>query len=239
MFRAVLASWNPNKYHKLQELTFTQVIKLLCATIVLSLVLFVLLLVPALLHAHDIVENARSQSMITLNGTFEQQGTLYIAKNPDIVIGQNVTKAFIGITPREFVIRKYLFFGEERYPWSQFQSLATAPVDSLFVWLFLFSIPSIIVWGAIALCLLVALATLLYSFIAYFYLHAQKYSIKYKSLLKVALYAMIPSVMLFGFTPLLRYGLPLLVLFSFMFVLWLVLAMLGTTLYAEKKTRNP
>jgi hypothetical protein len=236
VFRYMFGSWNPNKYHHLHELSLGRLALLVLATAACSILLFILLLIPAIFQADEAVAHLSTTTNITLGATMTQTAPTYLVQNPDVLVTTGEGNAFITITPQHIAIKRFLFFGTQEYPWTQFQSLNTLPISSMLGTLVLFLLPSMLAWGTFTLLVIAAVTAILYTLLAYFILHTRNFHIKYIDLLKVALYAGLPSMMLFAVTPILRLGLPLTIILGFQFVLWLVLAMLGTALFAEKHT---
>lgn len=234
MLKQILASWNPNKYNSLRELSVPRVLKLAALTALCAIAIFIILILPNIFQADAIVQQLSKTTNITISADMQQSVGTYILKNPDIVITTQPTDAFITITPESFTIKEFIFFGAKSYNWKAFSNLASFPAQDILVPVIFFLIPSLLFWGALALLVHCFIWVLLYTLIAYFILHAKNFHVLYSDLWKVSSYASLPCMMLVAATPILRLGLPLWMIWGVVFVSWLVLSLLGTALFAEK-----
>jgi hypothetical protein len=233
MLRALLGSWNPNQYHLVREFSFSKLCKLLALTAVLSVALFFVLLLPAFFQADAAVHKLSETTTLTLNASLTQTEPAYLLRNPDVLVTTGDGDAFIVVSPSGITVKKFLFFGREYYAWDAFSSLSTLPASSVATRAAIFLFPSILLWGALALLAIFSVFVLLYTLFTYFILHARNVTVAYADLLKVSLYATLPSMLLFAAIPILRLGLPITIILGFLFVLWLVLSLIGTSLAVE------
>jgi hypothetical protein len=236
LLRYAPGSWNPNKYHRLHELSLLRVCVLVGVVALLAVLSFLVLLLPALLHIDEAVEQLHTTTDITLSGSFTQTAPTYLMRNPDILVTTQPGDAFITITPEHIAVKRFVYFDTQTYEWEQLNSLDTLPATHILTSLAFFTLPSFLLWGTMLMLGGVFTLVLLYTLFTYFVLHTRNLRILYADLCKVALYAALPSMMLFGVIPILRLGLPLAIILGFQFVLWLVLALLGTALFAEQHT---
>ena len=234
MWRRILASWNPNKYHGLREMSLLKVLKLAAYTSAFSVLVFLLLILPNLFHADEVASQLAKTTNITISASMQQSIGTYIVKNPDVLVTASSGDGFIVITPSGVTVKQFVFFGSRTYSWSALSSLQLFPATKVVVTLFLMLLPSMLFWGSLLLLLSFVVLCLLYTMITYFVQHARNFHVMYADLWKVSVYASIPAMMLFAATPILRLGLPLAIVFGFVFVFWLVLSLLGTTLFSEK-----
>lgn len=239
MLSTIFASWNPNKYHLLRERPFIQVAGHVAVAAAASVFVFWLLLIPAAFQLDAAFAGLGDTTTLTFDAHMEQTAPTYLLRNPDILFSADAGKGWIVITPQTITIQKFIFFGAKTYDWKQFQTLQTAPVQDIVVPLAFFLLPSFLFWTAAYVCLMSFLLVLLYSLCAYFVMHARGYTISFGDLAKVALYAVIPAVMVLAGLPILRLGLPVAVIVGLCFVAWIVYSLLGTTLIAEKHAPKP
>lgn len=234
ILRYLLGSWSPNKYHRLGELSVVRLLKLAGLTALLSVFVFLLLSLPALFQADEAVAGLRKTTAVSVNASLTQSTPTYVLRNPDILVTTGDEDGFITITPRGLSVKQFIYFGERTFEWRMFSSLHTVPATAIATRLALLLLPSLLFWGALAVLLTALFFAVLYSFITYFVLHAKQFHISYQDLFKVTVYAALPSMMVLAGTPILRLGLPIAIILGFIFVLWLVLSLLGTALFAER-----
>jgi hypothetical protein len=233
-WRVMLEAWNPNKYTVLRELSLPRLCALIAIAAAAAVAAFLILLIPALLQSGASFTELSTKADLALDASFSQTEAVYLTTNPDILVTAGPESGFITVRPSGFSVKYFLFFGERTYPWLLFSSLDTIPFERIILSFALFSLPSALVWGTFILLLNLAIFSLLYTFIAYFVLHARQYSVEYTDLWKVTLFAGVPSMTVFAAIPILRLGLPLAVIVGFMFVIWLVFSMLGSVLFAHQ-----
>lgn len=233
-WRVLLEAWNPNKYTVLREVSLPRLCALIAIAGAAAVAAFLVLLIPALLQSGESFADLNARTDITLDASFSQTEPVYLATNPDILITSGAESGFITVRPSGFSVKYFLFFGERTYPWLLFESLDSVPFERIVVAFAFFALPSALVWGTFILLANLVVFSLLYTFIAYFVLHARQYTVEYPDLWKVALMAGVPSMTIFAAIPILRLGLPLAVIVGFMFVLWLVFSMLGSVLFAHQ-----
>ena len=233
-WRVFLEAWNPNKYTVLRELSLPRLCALIALAAVTSVVAFLILLLPALFQSDAAFAELGAKTEITLDAAFTQTEPVYLMTNPDILITTGEGSGFITVTPSGFSVKYLIFFGERTYPWLPFSNLDTIPLERIVIAFALFALPSALIWGTLLILVNLALFSLLYTFIAYFILHAREYTVEYTDLCKVTLFAGVPSMTIFAATPILRLGLPLYVIVGFVFVIWLVFSMLGSALFAHQ-----
>lgn len=238
ILRYLLGSWSPNKYHQLGELSVARLLKLAGITAFLSVLLFLVLVLPALFQADAAVEGLRKTTSITLNGSLEQTTPTYLLRNPDVLVTTGDQDAFITITDSGVSVKRFIYFGDKNYSWRTIASLESIPATEIATRLATFLLPSLLFWGTLSVLGTALLFALLYSFIAYFILHARHFDTAYTDVLKVTVYAGLPSMMIFAAIPILRLGLPITIVVGFLFVLWLVLSLLGTALVSDKHVEH-
>ncbi len=233
MISDIVHAWNPNKYAALHERSLPRVLLTVVVGALLATAIFLLLLTPTLLTFDETIADAAQTTSVHIQATMEQSEPAYIARNPDIVLAMEPVDAFISITPEAFTIKRFIFFGPVAYSWDGLSNLSTMPAAAAMPTLVLFLFPSVVVWGSAWLLFILLGCALLFSFIAHFVVHARGSKVSYNSICKVAAYATLPSIMLFAVIPILRLGLPISMLAGLMLVLWLLLALLGTTMISE------
>ncbi len=219
----------------MRELSLTRLCASLAVLCVASVILFTLLVIPAIFQSDELVQELSKTTSLTLDASLEQTAPTYIVRNPDILVTTGDETGFITVTPSALTVRSFVFFGERSYSWLALADLATVPAEKILVPITLFVLPSIIVWGTLLVLGNLALATILYAAIAGIILHARGFVTSTSELAKVALIASVPSLCLGAAIPILRLGLPLAVILGFLFSLWLTLALLGTTHLVEKR----
>jgi hypothetical protein len=202
---------------------------------VASVAVFTLLLVPVVFQSDAVAQELSKTTSITLEGTLQQTTPTYLARNPDVLITTEEERGFITITPEGLSIKYFVFFGERTYPWILFSDVTSAPVQDVLVPLMLFLVPSIIVWGSVLTFVQLAVGTVLFSTLVGSYLHVRGYVVRLDELAKVSLLASAPPLAIGALIPILRLGLPLALIIGFMFVLWLVLALLGCAQLTERR----
>jgi hypothetical protein len=238
MFKFILASWSPNAYHKLREAKLSKVVSAVALAAAFSMLLFVLLCLPSILRADEAARSISQSTNLTLSASLEQTEPAYILRNPDVVIAPSDLDAFVTITPEALYFNKFIYFGREAYVWKDYSTLSTVPAADLAMKLTLLLLPSIVFWGALFITLNALFLSVLYSLIAFFILQSKEYVIGFSTIWKIALYASIPALCIFAFTPMLRLGLPVSVIIGLMFVVWLVFCLLGTALLTEKQLQK-
>lgn len=236
-WRILLKSWNPNAYAHLHEVPLRHVAALVLVAAFASIAALLLLLTPTLLQGEESFARLATETDITLSGSFEQRAPVYFLTNPDVIVTSGSERGFVTVTPEGFSIKYFVFFGERTYPWIGFSDLDAVPLQGFALAFALFALPSALVWGTLLIAVNLALFGLLYTFIAYFVLHAQSRHVRYSDLWKVTLLAGVPSMALLALSPVLRLGLPIAIIMGLLFVLWLVFSLLGSTLVVHEEPR--
>jgi hypothetical protein len=226
----IVESWNPNKYTVLHDLSLPRLLLLVVLAALGAVAVFTLLLIPTLLQTEASYGRLVATTDVRVDATFTQTEPVYLLRNPDVLVTTGEGDGFITVTPEGFSVKYFVFFGERTYPWLWFSDLDAFPARGLAFAAGLVLLPSALAWGTILILANLALAGLLYTFIAYFVLHVREYRVRYADLWKVTLFAGIPGMTVFALSPILRLGLPLAVIIGFVFVLWLVFSLLGTAL---------
>jgi hypothetical protein len=239
MWKHFVNSWSPSTYGQLRELSLPKVFGIVLITAFLCALLFVLLLLPAFLSIDESLSAAAQTTTITFNATMTQTEPAYLTRNPDVVLTTSSADAFIVITPEYVSVKRFIFFGAKQYSWDTLTSFDRIPAAQLIPPLILFLLPSLVFWSAAWLLGAFFVWGFLYTLLAHFAVHARSMRISYTELCKVSAYAAIPSIQLFAVAPIIRLGLPLALVVGFLFVLWLVLALLGTTMLVEHHRRKP
>jgi hypothetical protein len=239
VLRYLFGSWSPNKYHKLGDLSLRRLLKLVGFAAFASVLLFLLLSLPAVFHADEAVDALRQTTSVSLNGSLSQTTPTYLLRNPDVLVTTGEEEAFLRINRDGVTLKRFVYFGETTYSWSRLSSLEAFPATNIVVRLLLFLLPSLLFWGTTSLLLVTALLALLYSSTGIVVLHSKGFSVTFKELLKISLYASLPSMMLFAAIPVLRLGLPIEIVIGFLFVLWLILSLLGTALFTDRHLDKP
>jgi hypothetical protein len=234
-WRLLHESWNPNKYATLRELSLLRFLGFFVVAVVLAVASFLVLLVPTILQTEHAFERLRETTDANLTLSMTQTAPVYLLQNPDVLVTTGSEEGFITITDEGFSVKYFLFFAQRTYPWLPFLSLDTFPARQALFSLFVFALPSALVWGVMLIALNALVFGVLYTFIAYFVLHVRGFSVRYAELWKVTLFASVPGMTVFAATPILRLGLPVAVIVGLVFVVWLVFSMLGTALIVHEK----
>jgi len=237
-WKILLKSWNPNTYGQVHDVPLRRIAQYVAIAAFVAIATFLLLLVPTLLQGEESFARLATETDITLSGSFEQRNPVYLLTNPDVLVTSGEESGFITVTPQGFSVKYLIFFGERTYPWLLFSDIDTIPLQRIALSFALFALPSALVWGTLLIAVNLALFGLLYTFIAYFVLHARKYHVLYTDLWKVTLLAGVPSMAILAASPILRLGLPVAVIVGFLFVVWLVFSLLGSTLVAHQEPKK-
>lgn len=236
-WHVLFTSLEPKRYGVVREISLVRMVLLVGLVAVAGVALFTLLLVPAVFQSDTLARELSKTTSITLDGSLQQTAPTFLSRNPDVLITTEPVdeNAFITVTQESVSIKYFIFFGERTYPWILFSDVTSAPVQSILVPLMFFLVPSIIVWGSLVAVLQVALGAMAFTGIAGVYLHVRGYVVRLDEISKVSLLASVPSIAIGALTPILRLGLPLALIAGLMLVLWLVLALLGTSQLVERR----
>ncbi|RME32181.1 hypothetical protein D6789_00400 [Candidatus Woesearchaeota archaeon] len=207
-FTMILRALNPDTYPRLcAELSVKQALVQAAFTFLVFVILMAVLFIPAAVAgAHTLTERLGAFKEFKLGGEYAAD-RITLMQSPLIVIdlsaNATLTDERVLIT-NEGVLWRYLPLGESLLPWSDLD--ARNPPPGLFTALFIFLLPSIIVWTALFHLVKYVVLIALFALLATLIPHAFRFKLSPVNAVKIALFSSTVLMLELPLFPFWRHG---------------------------------
>lgn len=219
----LVKAYNPNQYAKLVERSKREFFSFLLLTMLFSLIIFVLLIIPVTVtYINNIPSTTEQINQLEFNASVDTDHPVTLLARPSIILdldANETPRGEITLSNTGILYPKYLLFGNGIIRWEEVHNLKnqTPTRDHALTALILFLIPSIIFWFFLYSIFKISLIFLALIILGYCIPRIFKHEISFLDVVKIGILAL-PSIFfmgvaLFPIGPLFWWGLLLTVIF--------------------------